>query len=335
MPHGCHFAAVMDGQYRFLFGPVRSRRLGRSLGIDLVPFKVCTFDCPYCQVGATVTKTLERGEYVPTADVLAEFDHWLAHDGQADCLTLAGAGEPTLHSRFGDILQHIGARCAIRRVLLSNGSLFHLKSVRDAAKHADVVKATLGAWDQSSFEAVHHPCDGLQFEEFFSGLKAMRAEFSGEYWLEVFLVAGVNDGDEDLARLVRLAGEIKPDRIHLNTAVRPPHDMSIKPVTQERLLELARRFKPEAEVIASQVDKPTPNAPMGTPPVAGQVAATKALVEDRVLQLIRRHPCTAEELTLAIGLDKAQVTRALESLVAKKVVRLEWRDGKPYMVGNG
>jgi wyosine [tRNA(Phe)-imidazoG37] synthetase (radical SAM superfamily) len=257
--------------------------------------------------------------------VLAEFDHWLAHDGQADCLTLAGAGEPTLHSRFGEILQHIGARCALRRVLLSNGSLFHRKDVRDAAIHADVVKATLGAWDRASFEAVHHPCAGLRFEDFLSGLKAMRAALSGEYWLEVFLVAGVNDGDEAVTRIVRLAAEIGPDRIHLNTAVRPPHDTRIMPVTQERLLELASRFKPEAEVVVTRVDVPA----------ASSSTVSVADGEDRVLQLIRRHPCTAGEIALAIGLDESLVSVALASLVEKKAVRLEWRDGKPYLVGNG
>jgi wyosine [tRNA(Phe)-imidazoG37] synthetase (radical SAM superfamily) len=312
----------MDGQYRFLFGPVRSRRLGRSLGVDLVPFKVCTYDCPYCQVGATVTKTLERGEYVPTAEVMAEIDHWLAHDGQADCLTLSGAGEPTLHSRFGEILQHIGSRCSIRRVLLSNGSLFHLKDVRDGAVHADVVKATLGAWDEASFEAVHHPCAGLEFAEFLGGLKAMRAAFSGEYWLEVFLVAGVNDSDEAVERLVRLAGEIGADRLHLNTAVRPPHDARVMPVAPERLRAVARRFNPEAEVVATVVDLPA-------------AAAAAGAVDDRVLQLIRRHPCTVEEIVSALGLEMASVNRALELLVANKAVRIEWRDGKPYMVGTG
>lgn len=315
----------MDGQYRFLFGPVRSRRLGRSLGIDLVPFKVCTYDCPYCQVGATVTKTLMRGEYVPAAEVMAEFDHWLEHGGQADHVTLAGAGEPTLHSRFGEVLRHIGARCAVRKVLLSNGSLFHLKEVREAAVHADVVKGTLGAWDQSSFEAVHHPASELRFDDFLDGLRAMRAEFSGEYWLEVFLVAGVNDSDEAVARIARLAREIGPERIHLNTAVRPPQDAGVKPVPMERLVELARRFKPEAE------------APTGTPPAAVQPEASPVVgnLEDRVLQSVRRHPGTAGEVASALGAGEAEVARALEALVDRKAVRIEWREGKPYMVGTG
>lgn len=312
----------MGGQYRFLFGPVRSRRLGLSLGIDLVPFKVCTFDCPYCQVGATITKTLERGEYVPVSEVLGEFDDWLGHGGKADCLTLAGAGEPTLHSRFGEVLRELRKRCTTRRVLLSNGSLFHLQAVRDSAVHADVIKATLGAWDQPSFESVHHPCAGLEFDVFLAGLQAMRKGFAGEYWLEVFLVAGVNDSEADVERIAWLARGIAPDRIHLNTSVRPPQDAAVRAVTADRMRHLAGLFTPEAEVIAAGSER---LASEGGETVAGDLA-------QRVVQLIRRHPCTLDEAASALGVEGGRLAAVVEPLVASGTVRLEWRDGSPYMV---
>lgn len=315
----------MDSQYRFLFGPVRSRRLGRSLGIDLVPFKVCTFDCPYCQVGATVTRTLQRGEYVPVSDVLAEFDDWLSHGGQADCLTLAGAGEPTLHSRFGEVLCEIRRRCSIRKVLLSNGSLFHDPAVRASAVHAEVVKATLGAWDQESFEQVHHPCSGLSFDLFLAGLEAMRVEYSGEYWIEVFLVAGVNDADPAVRRIAEMAHGIRPDRIHLNTAVRPPHDTRVRAVPEERMRELAQWFTPVAEVVTSGAGaRPAATSPTGMEDLHG-----------RLLQLIRRHPCTAEEAAVALDVEPSRVVDALDALVAGNEIRVEWQAGKPYYVGQG
>ena len=313
----------MDSQYRFLFGPVRSRRLGRSLGIDLVPFKVCTFDCPYCQVGATVTKTLQRAEYVPMAGVLSEFDDWLARDGRADCLTLAGAGEPTLHSRFGEVLCGIRRRCSIRRVLLSNGSLFQDPQVRAAALNADVVKATLGSWDQESFERVHHPCAGLAFDAFLAGLALMRREFSGEYWIEVFLIGGVNDGDEPVQRIADLVKGLRPDKVHLNTAVRPPWDAAVKPVSEERLRQVAEWFTPMAEVVAAGVGGQTQG---------GGVSAISGDLGGRLLQLIRRHPCSAEEAMVALGAEMDQVSKALEALMARKEIRLEWREGRPYFV---
>jgi wyosine [tRNA(Phe)-imidazoG37] synthetase (radical SAM superfamily) len=312
----------MNGHYRHLFGPVRSRRLGRSLGIDLVPFKVCTFDCPYCQVGATTSKTIERREYVPVADVLAEFDRWLTHGGQADHLTLAGAGEPTLHARFGEVLAELAARTPIRRVLLSNGSLFHLPEVRSAARRADVVKGTLSAWDGASFKGVHHPHAGLDFETFLAGLEAMRAGFRGEFWLEVFLVAGMNDAQNQVQRIAALARGIRPDRIHLNTAVRPPRDTAVQAVTLERLTELARLFDPVAEVALSRGGHARPD----TPPGDG------AIVEERLLAMVRRHPCTAADLAVALGVDMAAVERAGGRLVETGALRLEQRAGGAFLV---
>ena len=222
-------------EYQYLFGPVRSRRLGRSLGIDLLPAKTCTFDCPYCQVGRTTFQTVERREYVPVQAVLDEFDRWHAAGGRADYVTLAGSGEPTLHSRFGEILTALRQRAPIPRALLSNGSLFHLPEVRAAACAAEVVKGTLSAWDEESFRRVHRPHASLNFAQHLAGLRALRQELRGAYWIEVFVVPGVNDRPEDMARIAALARSIGPDRVHLNTAVRPPAESAVAPVSAEAL----------------------------------------------------------------------------------------------------
>lgn len=314
----------MKGEYRHLFGPVRSRRLGRSLGIDLVPFKVCTFDCPYCQVGATTSKTVDRREYAPVDEVLNEFDRWMVTDGQADHITLAGAGEPTLHSRFGEVIEEVGRRVRIRRVLLSNGSLFHLPDVRAAAARADVVKGTLGAWDQASFEAVHRPHASLAFATFFDGLKAMRAGFEGEFWLEVFVVPGINDAPVQMDRLADLAREVHPDRIHLNTAVRPPQDGSLKAVAPERLAELAVRFEPVAEVTASTGAAPA-NGAQG-------VRQDSAALDHRVLALVRRHPCTVDDLAVALSCGVPEAAQAVKRLTVERLLREDRRAGTRFYV---
>lgn len=310
----------MQGGYRFLFGPVRSRRLGRSLGIDLVPLKVCTYDCPYCQVGVTTTKTLDRREYVPVDEVLAEFDRWLSQDGLADCVTLAGGGEPTLHSRFGEVIDAIGARSGLRRILLSNGSLFSRSEVRAAAAKADVVKATLSAWDQASFEKAHHPHPSLRFDDFVEGLKAMRREYRGEYWLEVFAVPGINDSPEQMARIAAIALSIAPDRIHLNTAVRPAQDGHTLPVPSAKLEEFARLFTPMAEVIA--IAPVQPQSQEGSLP-------QEALAE-RILSLVQRHPSTLADIVSVLGRPGAEVEAALAVLVARGSLRTERRDSRDY-----
>jgi wyosine [tRNA(Phe)-imidazoG37] synthetase (radical SAM superfamily) len=309
----------MSDRYRHLFGPVRSRRLGLSLGLDLVPHKICSFDCPYCQVGATTSKTVERREYVPTAEILAEFDQWLSTDGRADCVTLAGSGEPTLHSGFGEILAGVAARSRFKRVLLSNGTFFWMPEVRAAAALSDVVKGTLSAWDDASFQALHHPHASLGFDRFVAGLCDMRSGFAGEYWIEVFLVPGLNDGDDQVRRMAALAQRIRPDRIHLNTAVRPPADAAVQAVPYERLAELATWFTPTAEVAAS--GRPADGASGGH--VVGDLA-------ERLCALVSRHPASAADLAASMAIDRNAAESILKQLVQDGRLKTETRGGTTF-----
>lgn len=310
-----------SGSYRYLFGPVRSRRLGRSLGIDLVPSKTCTFECPYCQLGGTTSKTLTRREYVPVDQVVAEFGSWLHAGGMADSITLAGSGEPTLHSRFGDILDAVARQTSIRRILLSNGSLFSIGEVRAAAARASVVKGTLSAWDQPSFERVHRPYPTLRFDSFVDGFKRMREEFSEEFWLEVFLIHGVNDHVDQVARIAALAADIRPDRIHLNTAVRPPSQRWVGVVPSDRLEQLADQFHPKAEIIAlSRTVAPI------TPGTVGH----GALLSDRIMAVIRRHPATAAELAATLAVENEAIEGALTVLLDTGVAEAEQRGHSRY-----
>jgi wyosine [tRNA(Phe)-imidazoG37] synthetase (radical SAM superfamily) len=304
---------MMTGGYRFLFGPVRSRRLGRSLGIDLVPLKVCSYDCPYCQVGQTTEKTVVRREYVSVDQVLVEFDDWMARDGQADCVTLAGGGEPTLHARFGEVIDAIGARCPFRRILLSNGSLFSRAEVRASAVKADVVKATLSAWDQTSFAAIHQPHGSLKFDDFVAGLKDFRAEFRGEYWLEVFVVPGVNDRADQMRRIADLAEWIAPNQIHLNTAVRPAQDGAVVPVPGERMTELAGFFRPVASVIGAAV----------SPVAAAKQPMTTDELAVRAEGLIQRHPVTMADLCATLGVVRGDAELAVALLMKRGSIRIE------------
>jgi wyosine [tRNA(Phe)-imidazoG37] synthetase (radical SAM superfamily) len=228
-------------------------------------------------------------------------------------VTLAGGGEPTLHSRFGEIIDAIGTRCKLRRILLSNGSLFSQPDVRSAATKAEVVKATLSAWDQSSFEAVHHPQASLKFDVFLDGLKAFRREFPGEYWLEVFVVPGVNDETAQMSRIADFAAQIRPDRIHLNTAVRPAQDSTVKPVSSSRMNELASLFTPVAEVIGVAVA----NAPASSP------AMTTGELAERAISLIQRHPVTTTDLCATLGVGLSEVEPAIAFLMGRGVIRIE------------
>jgi len=191
----------MEKKYNCLFGPVPSRRFGRSLGVDLTPYKTCSLDCIFCQLGRTTEKTVARKEYVPTDIVLSELKEWLNKDGRADYITLSGSGEPTLHSRFGEVLEFIRANSKIPAVLLSNGTMLNLPEVRDAAACANVVKCSLSAWNQVSYEWVNRPHPQLRFDHLIKGQKDFRAQFKGQLWMEIFLIAGTNSTPANVRKI--------------------------------------------------------------------------------------------------------------------------------------
>jgi len=190
--------------YKHIFGPVPSRRLGRSLGVDLTPGKTCTFDCVYCQLGRTIYKTLRRKEYVPSQQVTNEFQNWLRQRVEADYITLSGSGEPTLHSQFGDLIQEIKSRAETPVALLTNGSLLCDVDVARAASPADLVKVSLCAWNQESFEAINRPHPDVVFGDVVSGIHRLRQRFNGELWVEVFVVPGLNSEPEQMEQIAEV-----------------------------------------------------------------------------------------------------------------------------------
>ena len=300
---------------RHLFGPVPSRRLGLSLGVDLVPLKTCSFNCVFCQVGRSARTILDRREYVPVDEVLAEFGTWLAEGGTADTLTLSGSGEPTLHSRFGEVLEGLGQKSDIRRALLTNSSLLHIPQVRSSAALADIVKVSLSAWDDASFEAVNRPHPDLRFGTVVDSLRSFRGEFSGELWLEVFVLSGVNSSEEAMTKIADLASRFTPDRIHLNTVVRPPAEDSATPVAMSLLAEFTRLFTPCAEVIAGhRIDSTERCGPSG----------------ERIVAMLRRRPCTVADVTDAFGLCPGEAARYLSELVARGEIREDRREDSVY-----
>jgi wyosine [tRNA(Phe)-imidazoG37] synthetase (radical SAM superfamily) len=300
--------------YRYIFGPVPSRRFGRSLGIDLTPHKTCSLNCVFCQLGPTPVKTLERKVYVPTTDVIAEIDHWLESDGEADYLTLSGSGEPTLHTEFGRVLARLG-EVPIPSALLTNGTLLHLPEVREAAKRARVVKVSLSAWDQNSFERINRPHSLLRFKSFLNGLKRFRKAFGGRLWLEVFILAGINANPTDVEKIARLSRELKPERIHLNTVARPPAEPFAVAVPAAQLKALASLFDPPAQIVADFSRKRS-----------GKVKADDA----RILSMIKRRPCTIQQIEAAFGMHINEVSKTLGYLMRRNQIRADVRSREVY-----
>jgi wyosine [tRNA(Phe)-imidazoG37] synthetase (radical SAM superfamily) len=290
---------------RHVFGPVPSRRLGRSLGVDLVPFKTCTFDCIYCQLGRTTCQTIERKEWVPMDAVLEELKHKLVH--RPDYITLSGSGEPTLHSRLGDLIEHIQVMTEVPVAVLTNGSLLWQEDVRREVALADLVLPSLDAPDPDRFAFINRPHPEITFERLLEGLEALRRDFAGPYWLEVMLLGGYTALPEPVRQLASQTRRIRPDKVQLNTAVRPPAEDYAMAVPPERLGELARLFRPRAEVVADYRGQAVPKESQAT--------------AQAVLMLLRRRPCTLEDVTHGLGLKESEAVKLLACLEAQGEIR--------------
>lgn len=293
-------------KYKYLFGPVPSRRFGRSLGIDLTPYKTCSFDCIFCQLGRTTAKTFARKEYVPVKDVIEELGGWIKSSGEADYITLSGSGEPTLHSHFGEVIEFARASSSIPVLLLTNGSLLKYADVRADASKANIVKVSLSAGDQDLFEYINRPPREVSLKLLVEGMQHFRNEFTGEMWLEVFVIWGVNSTPKDISQIAELAKMFKPDRIQLNTAVRPPAESFVHPMPMQKLEALTEYFEPPAEVIAEFSSDCTPSARAN---------------EDTILAMLQRRPCTAKDIAEALGLHINEVSKYIGKLSRTNVIR--------------
>jgi wyosine [tRNA(Phe)-imidazoG37] synthetase (radical SAM superfamily) len=306
--------SVADRKYTF--GPVPSRRLGLSLGVDLVPRKVCTQDCIYCQVGRTTDCTVRRGDFVPVDEVLDEITRVLPHVPRPDYITMSGSGEPTLNVRLGDVIDGVRRITDVPVAVITNGTLLTEADVRRDCAKADLVVPSLDAADEATFQAVNRPARGLTLEGLVAGLVTFRREFRGQFWLEVFLAAGRNDSDEQVAAMGRLIERINPDRIDLNTATRPTADADVRAVSPERLAAIAARLGPKAHVVASFK--------------ASRITEAMAVNENQVLAMIRRRPVTLDDIAVGLGAHANEVAKVVGHLLESGLIRRSDRGGLAY-----
>jgi len=287
-----------------VFGPVPSRRLGRSLGVDLVPMKTCTYDCIYCQLGPTTCKTTERKPWVPLDDVLEQVEAKLSC--APDYITLSGSGEPTLYSRTDELIDRIKALTDVPVAVLTNGSLLWQEEVRRQLMKADLAIPSLDAGDEKMFRLVNRPHEDVSFERMLEGLIDFRREFRGAFWLEVFVLGAFTAIKPDFAELVRCADRIGPDRVQLNTVTRPPAESFAIGISPKRLAELAEMFDTPAEVIADF---------RGVHAQAEFVAS-----REDVLDLLRRRPCSVDDIAHGLGMHRNEVLKHVEELSAAGLV---------------
>jgi len=290
--------------YKYIYGPVPSRRLGRSLGIDLVPFKTCTYDCIYCQLGRTTNKTTKRSDYVPTNDILKELKEKLESGVSCDYISIAGSGEPTLHSSIGEIIGVIKSMTTIPVAVLTNGSLLYLPEVRAALMQADLVIPSLDAGDEQLFHYVNRPHPDVSFDKMVNGLIEFTRNFPGQIWLEVLLLGGVTGIPSEVEKIASIIRRIQPARVQLNTACRPPAEDIAHPLSMDQLLALKSFFPGEVDIISSNEQ----NEEL----ISDRVATS----DEDIISLLARRPCTIEDIANGLGMHPNEVIKRMERLVA-------------------
>jgi wyosine [tRNA(Phe)-imidazoG37] synthetase (radical SAM superfamily) len=312
-----HF--VWRGPLKHVFGPVFSRRLGRSLGVDPVPFKTCNWNCTYCQLGRTSPLVRARGVYASCEDVLAQVREALEeHKEGVDWISFVGSGEPTLNVELGCMIRGIKEYATTPVAVVTNGALLFMPEVREDLLDADAVMPTVLAGSERLHKQIHRPAVGLGFADFVRGLVDFRREFGGQLWPEVLLFRDMNDGDEALQELVELLRRIEPDAVHLTLPARPPNESWVEPAEPERLDRAIELLGEVAPIMAA--DRSASPSEMS---MKGEIA-------EAVLGVITRHPMTAAELSSALGMPEAEIQEALAVLERTWRARRVSRHGKQF-----
>lgn len=292
-----------EKMYKYLYGPVPSRRLGRSLGVDLVPHKICTYDCIYCQLGKTTNKTIERRDFVPVQDVLSELKKKLSTGIACDYISIAGSGEPTLHASIGEIVGKIKQITTIPVTVLTNGSLLFVPEVRESLMKADIVIPSLDAGDDHLFQYVNRPHKDIAFEQMVQGLIDFSQQFTGRIWLEVLLVSGITGMLPEVKDIAAWTNKIRIEKVQLNTVSRPAYEDFASPVDVKQLHKFAGLFSCPVDVLqnASSSD------------LSGTNEAESS--DKDIMDLLARRPCTLEGICLGLGLHPHDAAKRLKNLM--------------------
>ncbi|MGM0444581.1 MAG: radical SAM protein, partial [Fibrobacterota bacterium] len=293
--------------YKYLFGPIPSRRLGISLGVDMVPHKVCTINCVYCECGETNCSTTTRQEYVPADTVIKELRQFMQSSPELDCITFSGAGEPTLNSEIGRVITWVKEHIpAVKLVMLTNGTLLDDPQVRAEIMPLDIAKISVDAVSFSVFQKINRPDPHLDLERIKEGIITFSRAFPNSIWLEYFLVPGVNDSEEELHKTGEYLRRIRADKLQINTLDRPaPEDW----VEKADAGALGRAMK----ILGAHVSYPVLN--ISKVALDKRFRAAGKSLTDIVLNQVSRRPMTRQDLTATTGRSSKDLQDALDTLL--------------------
>lgn len=307
--------------HQYLFGPIISRRLGVSLGVELAPAKICNLNCVYCECGITTKLTAERADYIKAEDIIAELDDYLQNDPpHIDILTLTGSGEPTLNKGFRKIKNHIRENYPQYKIgVLTNSCALIDKEVREDLLDLDYVLPSIDAMLEESFIKINRPARSIKCNDVIEGLRSFGKVYTGNIWIELFIIPGINDTPEELALFKALFEDIQPTRVQINSMDRPGTCDWVEAPSLERLKEIEAYFHPLPVEIISRtakgmvIPKPSPKD------------------KDHIIKTITRRPLTIEDLSVSLGISINEATAFTEELIAEKSVVLQDVNGRKFL----
>lgn len=291
---------------KYLFGPVPSRRLGISLGIDLVPFKTCTYDCVYCECGKTTNKTIRRKEFFPYKNLIKELDRFLKTKPKLDYITFSGSGEPTLSLVIGKVITYLKKKYPQYKIaVLTNGALLYREQVRKDLYQADIVIPSIDAVTLKTFREINKPHSQLKLKKIIDGLMKFKKRFKGQLWVEIFIVKGINDTGKEILKIKELLDKLKPEKIQLNTLDRPGTEAWVKQVSKRELLKI-KKLIPGSEIIAKFKDKEK------------YFSKQSSRIDELIISAISRRPMTIKDLNIVLNIKIAELQKYIRILLDQK-----------------
>ena len=309
---------MIDPQIKHIFGPVPSRRLGISLGIDIIPFKTCTFNCIYCECGETNNLTVKRRRFVSVKTIINELKHYIPEVKHLNFITFSGSGEPTLNKDLGKMIREIKKMTRVPIAVLTNGSLLHLKEVRNDLLNADLVLPSLDTASSETFSKINQPHKSLDIHQITDGLREFRREFNGQIWLEVFIVKGINDNNGELDKLYRSIQIIQPDKVQLNSLDRPPTYDHVEPVDMKTMEQIKARWETLPVEIIKRAGK------------RREILSFSRNLESSILNTINRRPLMIEDLEALTGKKRIELYKYIDVLEKENKIRTKIVKGKIF-----
>jgi len=301
--------------YEYLFGPVPSRRLGISLGVDLIPYKTCSLNCVYCEIGRTTDLKIKRKEYIKIDKIIEELNTYLKSNPELDFITFSGQGEPTLNSGMEKVIDFLKDNYPEYRIaVITNSTLIHRENVRKCLKKCNVILPSLDSATKKSFQKINRPHSNLNINKIIEGLIKFSKDFNGKIWLEIFIIPGINNSYTELKALKKHIIKIDPDIIQLNTLDRPPAESWVKKASLKNLEDIKDFFKPlKTEIIAKYKRR-------------SQITSFNKNISKQIINTVQRRPCTIQELKEILNIHKNELNKYLGSLVEDGILEKDKRE---------